>query len=72
MRQRGRHIRARGEAELRLIIGAACAILAVALIFFSIWAANTGGGGDGMAAQLAGFALLLVAVFALKSDETRV
>ncbi len=58
--------------EVRLIIGGACALLAVALIFFSVWAANSGGGGEGMAAQLAGFALLLVAVSMLRSEETRV
>jgi hypothetical protein len=57
---------------LRLVIGGACAILAVTLIFFSVWAANAGGGGEGMAAQLAGFALLLVAVFTLRSDDARV
>ena len=57
---------------MKLVIGTACAILSVTLIFFSVWAANGGGGDDGMAAQLVGFALLLVAVGTLRSDETRV
>lgn len=52
------------------IIGCACGGLAVALILFSIWAAAKGGG-EGMSTLLVGFALLLVAVGALKPSRTR-
>lgn len=53
------------------VIGYACGALAVALITFSIWAAARGGG-EGMTPLLAGFALLMVAVLALKPNRTSV
>ncbi|HEX8119370.1 MAG TPA: hypothetical protein VF521_18980 [Pyrinomonadaceae bacterium] len=51
------------------VIGYACGGLAVAFVLFSIWSA-TRGGGEGMVPMLLGFALLLVAVFALKPTRT--
>ena len=51
------------------IIGYACGGLAVAFVLFSIWSAARGGG-EGMVPMLLGFALLLVAVFALKPSRT--
>ena len=53
------------------VIGYACGGLAVSLILFSIWAAAKGGG-EGLIPLLVGFALLLVAVVALRSGGTRV
>ena len=52
------------------LIGYACGGLAVALIVFSILAAARGGG-EGMVPVLVGFALLLVAVAALRPGKTR-
>jgi hypothetical protein len=51
--------------------GYACGVLAVALIVFSILDAAKGGG-EGMVPLLIGFALLLVAVGALRPGRTRV
>ncbi len=56
---------------MRFVIGYATGCLAVALIVFSILAAARGGG-EGMVPLLVGFALLLAAVGALGSNETRV
>lgn len=56
---------------MRLMIGYALGGLAVTLIIFSVWAAAKGGG-EGMVPLLVGFALLLAAVGALGSNETRV
>ena len=53
------------------LIGYVCGGLAVALIIFSIHDAAKGGG-EGMVPLLVGFALLLAAVGALRSNETRV
>ena len=53
------------------VIGYACGGLAITLILFSIRAAAKGGG-EGMLPLLVGFALLLVAVLALRSSSTRV
>jgi hypothetical protein len=53
------------------MIGYVAGGLAVALIVFSIWDAAKGGG-EGMVPLLAGFALLLAAAGALRSNETRV
>ena len=54
---------------MRLMIGYALGGLAVALMVFSVWAAAKGGGG-GMVPLLVGFALLLAAVAALRSNGT--
>lgn len=51
-------------------IGYACGGLAVAFVIFSIWAATLGGG-EGMVPLLLGFALLLVAMGALRPTKTR-
>ena len=56
---------------MRLIIGYALGGLAVTLMLFSVWAAAKGGG-EGMVPLLVGFALLLAAVAALGSNETKV
>jgi uncharacterized membrane protein len=56
---------------LGIVIGYACGGLAVALIVFAILDA-AGGGGEGMVPLLVGFALLLVAVGALRPSKTRV
>ena len=56
--------------EMGTVIGYACGGLAVALIVFSILAAARGGG-EGMVPVLVGFALLLVAVGALRPSKTR-
>ena len=53
------------------MIGYALGGLAVTLIVFSVRAASKGGG-EGMIPLLVGTALLLAAVAALRSDETRV
>ncbi len=55
---------------MRLITGYAPGGLAVALIIFSILDAVKGGG-EGMVPLLVGFGLLLTAVGALGSNETR-
>lgn len=60
-----------GEGRLGIVIGYACGGLAVALIVFSILDAAKGGG-EGMVPLLVGFALLLAAVGALRSNERRV
>ena len=60
-----------GLGAVRLMIGYALGGLAVTLIIFSVWAAAKGGG-EGMVPLLVGFALLLAAVGALGSNETRV
>ena len=52
------------------LIGYACGGLSVALIVFSIWGAARGGG-EGMVPLLVGFALLLVAVGALRPSRAR-
>ena len=56
---------------MRTVIGYACGGLAVALILFSILAAARGGG-EGLLPLLIGFALLLVAVTALRPGRPRV
>ena len=56
---------------MKLIVGYSFAGLSVALIVFSIIAAARGGG-EGMLPLLVGFALLLAAVGALRSNERRV
>ena len=56
---------------MRLVIGYASGGLAVALMLFSILNAAKGGG-QGMVPLLVGFGLLLAAVGALGSNETRV
>ena len=53
------------------MIGYALGGMATALVIFSILAAARGGG-EGMTPLLVGFALLLAAVGALRSNETRV
>ena len=54
-----------------MMIGYALGGMAVTLIIFSVRAAARGGG-EGMVPLLVGFALLLAAVGALGSNETRV
>jgi hypothetical protein len=51
------------------MIGYALGGLAVTLVVFSVWVASKGGG-EGMVPLLIGFALLLAAVAALRSNGT--
>jgi hypothetical protein len=51
------------------VVGVACAVLSLVLLFYAVWASTSAG--RGMPSMLAGLGLLLVAVMTLRAGRAR-